>query len=96
MSGEIVELRSREQLAAEREASERKEYDAAAQGEVVSMLSQAIEIAQQAGATGVVIGLSFSDGSYGSYIPTAANNVGGLLAALADCQYRLLKNTNGG
>lgn len=96
MSGEVIELRSREERAAERDANERKEYDTAAHDEAITMLNEAIEIAKRLNATGVVIGLAFPDGSYGSYIPTAANNVAGLLAALADCQYRLLKNTNGG
>lgn len=45
--------------------------------------------------TGVAIAMTFSDRCYASHVPLHADNYGSLIAAVHDCNYRLMKITNG-
>lgn len=85
---------------AERRADEDRAYEDAANAEAICMLEEALAYARaQANegrrVTGVAIAMTFSDRCYASHIPLHGDNLGSLIGAVADCQYRLMRLTNG-
>lgn len=91
----IIRLKTHRELAAEAE----REYQDRAHATAVSMLEDALDFVKSQTdrrVTGVAIAFAFSDRAYASHVPTDADNYGSLIAAVADCNYRLLKHTNEG
>lgn len=81
----------------ERDAADREEYDTEATAEAARMLEEVLAVVRDPSrrVTGVAIALTFADGGYASSVPKGADQLGALLGALSDAQYRLLRFTNG-
>jgi len=83
----------------DRSAAAERDYEDRAHATAISMLEDALDFARGQSdrrVIGVAIAFAFSDRAYASRIPTDADNYGSLIAAIADCNYRLLKHTNEG
>lgn len=85
---------------AQRQAEEDRAYQDAANAEALRMLEESLTYARAQASegrqvTGVAIAMTFSDRCYSSHIPNNADNYGSLIAAVADCQYRLHRLING-
>lgn len=90
----VIQFRTANQRAAEADRA----YVDGAREEAIRMLEEALELAksqQGRSCTGVAIAMTFSDRYYASHVPLKADNCGSLIAALVDCQWRLMKLING-
>lgn len=90
---DVIRLKTRADL--EKEAD--RAYEDQAHNTAIQMLEEALELARSQTTrrvTGVAIAFTFSDRAYASHVPTDADNYGSLIAAVADCHYRLMKHTN--
>jgi hypothetical protein len=92
----LIHFRTRAQRAAEADRA----CQETANAEAIRMLEQSLAYAKaQANegrlVSGVAIGMVFSDRCYASHIPVDADNYGLLIAAVADCQYRLQRLISG-
>lgn len=94
--GGVIQFRTRAQRAAEADRA----YEEQANAEAIRMLEEALAFARAQESdgrrvTGVAIAMTFSDRCYASHIPLYGDNLGSLIGAVADCQYRLMRLTNG-
>lgn len=90
---DVIKFRSLAELEGEAD----REYAERAHAEAIRMLEDALVFVRgQVGrrVCGVAIAMAFDDRCYASHIPTGADNFGSLIAAVADCQHRLLVHTN--
>lgn len=92
MAGDVIRLVPRDERERERFA-ELAHHDAEALIETARGLV-AEAVAEGRKVVGLAVAVAFSDGSYGSLIPVNACDYGRLLGAVADLQFRLLRNTN--
>jgi len=93
VAGDVIKFRTRTQI----QVDDEQAYEGAAHAEAIAMLEEALEFVRnkQGGrVTGVAIALAFADRAYASHVPLHADNCGSLIAAIADCQYRMMKITN--
>jgi hypothetical protein len=80
----------------EREAADAQVYADESHAEAVAMLERALEIVKARPTACVAIAFAFADRSFGNHIPTAGNDVGLLLGAIADMEYQLHRRNNDG
>lgn len=73
---------------------QREEYAVASRAEVISMLDQALRIARGRPVAAIAIAFAFEDGSFGSIVPELGTDVGRLLGAVSDMEYRINVNNN--
>lgn len=96
MSDGVIKFRTPEQRAADADRA----YEDQAHDEAIRMLEEGLafargQLADGRRVTGVAIAMTFSDRCYASHIPSHGDNLGSLIGAVADCQYRLMRLTNG-
>lgn len=94
--GGVIQFRT----PAQRVADADRAYEEQANAEAIRMLEEALAFAlgqasEGRRVTGVAIAMTFSDRCYASHIPLHGDNLGSLIGAVADCQYRLMRLTNG-
>lgn len=80
--------------APERAAEEERAYVDAAHEEAVHMLERALDLVRERRVSSVGIAIAFTDRTYGTLIPVAGNDIGLLLGAISDLQFRVLLSTN--
>lgn len=90
---DVIRLKTRRERNEERDQA----YEDQAHATAITMLEDALAFANgqtDRRVTGVAIAFAFSDRCYASRVPLDADNYGSLIAAVADCHYRLMKITS--